>query len=200
MRRIVLGSTSAYRKKLMERLGIEFEVERPPLDEERAKLQLIKEKCSPLQLAQGLARLKAESLKNPNKIVIGGDQLVQLEGQILGKPLTYEKAIQQLLSMKNKTHEIITAVCITTIEKNFEFYDISKLTMKNLSAKEIADYVEKDQPLDCAGSYKIEKSGKNLFSRIESLDFTAIEGLPLISLSQILQTLGYETSYETKSF
>jgi septum formation protein len=193
MRRIVLGSTSPYRRALMEKLGIAFEVAKPLLDEEKAKVLLQQDKASPLEIAQTLARLKVESLKNKNDLIIGGDQLVQLDGQILGKPHTFEKAVEQLEKMKNKTHEIITAVCVSTAERNYEFYDIAKLTMKNLLLEEIEDYVRKDQPLDCAGSYKIEKQGKNLFSRIEAEDFSAIEGLPLIKLSHLLQTLGYET-------
>lgn len=192
MRRVVLGSTSPYRKALMEKLGIAFEVAKPTLDEERAKEVLLKKNCSPLEVATTLARLKAESLKDENLVIIGGDQLINLEGRILGKPKTVAKAIEQLTEMKNKTHEIITAVCITTMEKNIEFYDIAKLRMKDLTAKEIEDYVQLDQPLDCAGSYKIEKNGKKLFANIAAQDLTAIEGLPLISLSHFLQTLGYD--------
>ena len=192
MRRVVLGSTSPYRKALMEKLGIAFEVAKPTLDEERAKEVLLKKNCSPLEVATTLARLKAESLKDENLVIIGGDQLINLEGRILGKPKTVAKAIEQLTEMKNKTHEIITAVCITTMEKNIEFYDIAKLRMKDLTAKEIEDYVQLDQPLDCAGSYKIEENGKKLFANIAAQDLTAIEGLPLLSLSHFLQTLGYD--------
>ena len=193
MHRIVLGSTSPYRRALMERLGIAFEAIKPKLDEEKAKVLLEKQGVTPLQMAQNLARLKAESLKAPDQIIIGGDQLVQLDGEILGKPHTFEKAVQQLQKMNHKTHEIITAVCVTTPTRNYEFYDIAQLTMKDLSLKEIENYLRLDQPLDCAGSYKIERNGKNLFSHIAAKDLTAIEGLPLISLAEILQTLGYET-------
>lgn len=193
MHRIVLGSTSPYRKALMEKLGVAFDVAKPKLDEDNAKLLLEKENVTPLQMAQELARLKAESLREENLLIIGGDQLVQCEGKILGKPHTVEKAIEQLSSMKNKTHEIITAVCVSLPNTNFEFHDIAKLTMKDLSLSEIKDYVHLDMPLDCAGSYKIEKNGRSLFSEIEAKDFSAIEGLPLISLSGLLQTLGYET-------
>ncbi len=199
MHRIVLGSTSPYRRALMEKLGIAFDVAKPNLDEDNAKLFLEKEKVTPLQMAQELARLKAESLRGENLLIIGGDQLVQCEGKILGKPHTVEKAIEQLSSMKNKTHEIITAVCVSLPNTNFEFHDIAKLTMKDLSLSEIKDYVQQDMPLDCAGSYKIEKNGRSLFSKIEAQDFSAIEGLPLISLSGLLQTLGYETKKISKN-
>jgi septum formation protein len=193
MRRIVLGSTSLYRKTLMEKLGMAFEVLSPLLDEEKAKFHLEEKKVSPLTMAQSLARLKAESLQADNRLVIGGDQLVHIDGKILGKPHSFERAVLQLESMNNKTHEIITAVCLATNEKNYEIYDIAQLTMKNLTREEIENYVRLDQPFDCAGSYKIEKNGKSLFKSIVAQDLSAIEGLPLIKLSQILQTLGYET-------
>lgn len=193
MRRIVLGSSSPYRKALMETLGIAFDVAKPSLDEEKAKIILEKNQTAPLLMAQTLARLKAESLKEENALIIGSDQLIHFDGKILGKPHTKEKAIEQLSLMNNKSHEIITAVCITGLEQNIEFHDVAKLKMKNLSLQEIKDYVGLDEPLDCAGSYKIEKNGKLLFSNIEAQDFSAIEGLPLISLNRVLQSLGYDT-------
>ncbi len=193
MRRIVLGSTSLYRQALMKKLGLDFEISKPLLDEDQAKISLEKQKTPPLEMAQTLARLKAESLKDENLLVIGGDQLVHLDGQVLGKPSTFDQAVRQLQLMNHKTHEIITAVCVTCGNQNYEFHDIAKLTMKKLSLEEIENYVKIDQPLDCAGSYKIEKNGKDLFSRIEAQDLTAIEGLPLISLGRLLQSLGYET-------
>ena len=193
MHRIVLASTSPYRRALLTKLGVKFQVEKPRLDEELAKTLLEKQNSSPLQIAISLARQKAESLKDGNSVIIGGDQLVNLNGEILGKPHTEEKAVAQLLKMQNKTHEIITAVCVVTPTQTQEFYDITKLTMKALTQKQLQDYVERDQPLDCAGSYKIEKTGMDLFSKIVTKDFSAIEGLPLIQLRLLLQTLGYDT-------
>jgi septum formation protein len=193
MHRIVLGSTSKYRRALLERLGLSFDVAKPLIDEEKVKISLEKQGVTPLEMAQKLAKAKGESLRTENQLIIGGDQLVQCEGKILGKPHNPKRAVEQLMSMRGKTHEIITAVCICTPSENIEFHDIAKLTMKNLTQKELEDYVALDQPLDCAGSYKIEKNGRSLFSRIEAQDFTAIEGLPLLSLSKILQNLGYDT-------
>lgn len=188
MRRILLGSTSPYRKAQLETLGVPFETQKPRMNEEQAK-SLFKE---PLEMAQGLARMKAESLKSEDFVVIGGDQLISLGSEILGKPHTEEKALQQLLKMQGKAHEILTAVCVCTPEKNYEFVDITRMTMKSLSEDELRAYIQLDNPLDCAGSYKIEKNGRNLFEKIETEDFTAIEGLPLRKLSEILHTLGYE--------
>lgn len=188
MRRIVLASTSPYRKAQLASLGVEFDVEKPNLDEEAAKKQF----STPLQMAQGLARLKAESLKHPDRVVIGADQLVSLENEILGKPHTPEAAVNQLLKMQGRTHLIITAVCIVTLEKNWEFWDVTEMTMKNLNPEDAENYVKLDHPLDCAGSYKIEQNGRQLFSEIKSQDFSAIEGLPLRKLAEVLKTLGYE--------
>ncbi len=193
MHRIVLASTSPYRQALLKKLGVPFTVAKPLLDEEAAKEKLQQRGCTPLEMAQSLARLKAESLQSEDSLVIGGDQLIQLGGHVLGKPHTDEKAVEQLMSMAGKTHEIITAVCLSTPQEKIAFHDIARLTMKPLSRAEIQDYVHLDQPLDCAGSYKIEKNGRSLFSQIEAHDFSAIEGLPLIQLASILQNLGYET-------
>lgn len=198
MHRIVLGSASPYRRHLMASLGLEFEVQSPLLDEEKEKRTLESQGAAPLQMAQTLARLKAESLRAENRLIIGGDQLVHLNGTILGKPHTKERALEQLLSMQNKTHEIITAVCLSTPLKNYEFYDIARLTMKPFFREDLVQYIELDQPLDCAGSYKIEKNGHGLFSLIEAQDLTAIQGLPLISLANWLQSLGYDTKKTTK--
>ncbi|MFN8791095.1 MAG: Maf family protein [Bdellovibrionales bacterium] len=190
MRRILLASTSPYRKALLESLGVAFHTARPLIDEDVAK----KDFPHPLEMAQGLARLKAESLKAPDCVVIGGDQLVSLGEEILGKPHTEERALQQLLKMQGRTHEIITAVCVCTPETNIEFVDITRMSMKPLTSDELLEYIREDQPLDCAGSYKIEKSGRRLFSEIQSEDFSAIEGLPLRKLAEVLQTLGYGIS------
>ncbi len=179
---LVLGSTSKYRKELLSRLAYSFEVAAPPIDEEKEKDPSL----SPRALAEKLAELKAASLKHPDKVVIGGDQLVAFDGRILGKPHTPEKAVEQLLSMQGKTHELITAICIFDGEKKITHTDITTLKMKNLTRDKLEKYVALDQPLDCAGSYKIEKHGIMLFENIQSQDFTAIQGLPLIALSKIL--------------
>ena len=195
MRRILLASTSPYRKALLESLGVPFQTARPRIDEDEAKQAFTR----PLEMAQGLARLKAESLKGPDLVVIGGDQLVRLGDEILGKPHTKERALQQLLKMQGRTHEIITAVCVCTPERNIEFVDITRMSMKPLPEDELLKYIREDQPLDCAGSYKIEKSGRRLFSEIQSEDFSAIEGLPLRKLAEVLQTLGYDISKKFRS-
>jgi septum formation protein len=182
MPQIVLASTSKYRKELLERLSIPFITAAPLVNEDEYKNKGLK----PIELAQTLAKLKAESLKAEGQCVIGGDQVVALGTEILGKAHTKENAVNQLKKMQGKTHQIITAICIIYQNENHLITDISQMQMRALSEKEISDYVEKDNPIDCAGSYKIEKNGISLFEKIESNDFTAIQGIPLLALNKYL--------------
>lgn len=188
MRRIVLASESPYRKAQLSSLFLSFDTKKPLIDENFEKQKF----HTPHEMAQGLARLKALSLRQENSIVIGGDQLVSLNGKILGKPKTFENAVTQLTEMQNKTHEILTAIAVVTPDQIIEHMDVTRLTMKAFSKNEIEAYVKLDQPLDCAGSYKFEKNGSQLFSRVESEDLSSIVGLPLIKLQHILQNLGYD--------
>lgn len=185
-KQLILASTSKYRQELLSRLAYTFTAQAPLIDEEKEKDPSL----SPLALAEKLAQLKAGSLKSAGKVVIGGDQLVSFEGRIIGKAHTPERAVEQLLSMQGKTHELITAICVYDGEKMIPYTDITRMHMKKLSREKIEHYVSLDNPIDCAGSYKIEKHGIMLFEKIESQDFTAIQGLPLIELSKILENAG----------
>lgn len=185
---LILGSTSPYRRQLLECLMISFSCEKPLCDEDQFKAI----EKDPIQLARLLARKKAESLSGANRTVIGADQLVSFNEKILGKPGNFDKALQQLSTMQGKTHELITAVCVISPNKTDEFIDITKVHLKALSTDQIRSYLLKDEPWDCAGSYKIEKHGMALIEQIETKDFTAIQGLPLIHLSKVLHNLGYE--------
>jgi len=184
---LILASTSKYRKELLSRLGLPFESMSPSFDEESFKSKGL----SPLDLAQTLARKKAESLAGPDRCVIGGDQLVSFEGQVLGKPHTFAKACETLELMSGKTHELVTAVHIVTPTGAWDILDRTFLTLRNLNQQQIEAYVRADQPLDCAGSYKIEGRGISLFAKIESKDFTAIQGLPLIEVTSLLHKIGF---------
>lgn len=188
MHRIILASESPYRKAQLASLSLSFDTKKPLIDEELEKQKF----HSPIEMAQGLAKLKALSLRQLGHLVIGGDQLISLEGKILGKPKTFEKAVSQLMEMQNKTHEILTAIAVVTPTQIIEHMDVTRLTMKTYSKTEIEEYVKLDQPLDCAGSYKFEKNGAQLFSRVESEDLSSIIGLPLLKLKSILQDLGYD--------
>ncbi|WP_415061938.1 Maf family protein [Bdellovibrio sp.] len=182
---LILASTSKYRQELLSRLAYKFTAQAPLIDEDKEKDPSL----SPKALAEKLAYLKAASLAGPGRVVIGGDQLVAFEGKILGKAHTPENAVRQILSMQGKTHELITAICVFDGERAIPYTDITRMHMKTLSQAQVERYVQLDMPTDCAGSYKIEKHGIMLFDKIESQDFTAIQGLPLIALSKILENL-----------
>ncbi len=187
MKELVLASASKYRQELLLRLGLPFVSMTPLIDEEKEKDPTL----APRELAEHLAKLKAQSLANPQRIVIGGDQLVAFNNEILGKAHTVENAVNQLLKMQGQSHQLITAVCLVAGEQVIPFTNVTTLKMKKLSREQIEHYVKLDNPIDCAGSYKIELHGINLFEKIDTSDFTAIQGLPLIELSQKLNSLGF---------
>lgn len=186
---LILASTSPYRRELLERLGVPFDARAPLIDEEKEK----DPRLSPPALAEHLAELKARSLAAPGALVLGGDQLVSFEGEILGKPGTLEKAQAQLARMSGRTHELITAICLIDGDgRAHKHTDRTRVTFKSLSAEQIRKVVELDRPVDCAGSYKIEKHGISLVENIETADFTAIQGLPLLALSRMLKACGLQ--------
>lgn len=185
---IILASTSPYRKELLERLQIPFTSRNPEVDETLLK----KEISNPEDLAIGLAELKAKNaIKNESEITIGSDQVLNLEGEILGKPGNREKAIEQLLKMQGKEHTLITAVCVTDSLKTKTFISKAHMKMRKLDIDSIARYVERDTPFNCAGSYKLESLGISLFESINVDDATGIVGLPLLKLSECLREWGY---------
>lgn len=184
---LVLASTSPYRRELLARLGWAFTAQAPTFNEESAKTQAPPD---PLGHAAFLAKGKAQSLAHPDHIVIGGDQLVAFDGRILGKPKTFDKAVEQLSILNGKSHEIYTAVCVVHGDRVREWVNITKLHMRRFSSAQIEQYVRLDHPLDCAGSYKFEKHGVLLFDRVECDDFSAIQGLPLLRLAQTLLEFG----------
>lgn len=189
MLKLILGSTSPYRKELLQKLQIPFITAKPLVDEETEK----KPRFSPLELAQHLAKIKAQSLRKKDALIIGGDQLIALDGVILGKPHTLENAEKQLFKMQNNTHELITAVHLCSENEDISFVNITRMKMKPLTTQQIQAYLKLDHPLDCAGSYKIEKHGIALMDSIETTDFTAIQGLPLLELAQHLQHFGFQS-------
>lgn len=189
---LILASTSLYRRQLLERLGLTFRCEAPGVDEEAIQ-RLIPE---PVPLAQRLALEKAAAVAHrfPDAIVIGSDQLATIDGEILGKPGTAENALAQLERLAGRTHELITSVCVIRHADRLkcEHTDITRLTMRNLDRKALKRYIALDRPTDCAGSYKIEAAGISLFAKIETADFTAVTGLPLIATVQMLAEFGIQ--------
>jgi septum formation protein len=185
---LILASTSPYRRAQMERLGAPFRAVAPPVDEESLKDLSLTPRALALRLATAKARSVAEA--NPDAIVIGGDQLVALEGRILGKPGSIAGAVEQLLSMAGRSHELITAIAVVGRDEIRTHVDVTTLWLRALSRTEVERYVAADRPIDCAGSYKLEERGITLFERIESEDQTAVTGLPLIALTSILRGFG----------
>jgi septum formation protein len=185
---LVLASTSSYRRDLLARLRLPFSCEKPGVDEDAAKRSL----RDPAAVVAELARQKARAVavRRPDAIVIGSDQGACLDGTMLDKPGTAANAIAQLTALAGRTHELRTAVAIVHAHGLVEWTDVTRLTMRALAREEIERYVAAEQPLDCAGSYKIEGLGIALFERIESEDQTAIQGLPLLRLSAELRRLG----------
>jgi septum formation protein len=186
---VVLASTSAGRRHLLDRLGLEPLCVAPEVDEDAFKAL----SSDPAELARNLAREKALVVSrrgDASDVVIGGDQLVALDDQILGKPGTAQRAVEQLLAMSGRSHRLVTAVAVVHREEVREHVDITTLHMRELTRGELERYVQADFPLDCAGAYRIERRGIALFDRIESQDHTAIVGLPLIWLTGTLRELG----------
>lgn len=194
MVKVILASQSPYRKSLLGRLGIEFEALAPQIDEDDLKAQLLAKGNAPIELCQKLAEAKAESIfkSYPEAIVIGSDQLVDFKGQIIGKAHSIDRAVKQLLEMQNQEHRLLTSVAIFTpaSQTPYTWINQAKLKMRPLSEAQVINYVNQDNPVDCAGSYKLEKGGIQLFEQIECSDWTAIEGLPLIEVSRILSLQG----------
>lgn len=189
--KIILASTSPYRRKLLEQIHLTHSVMSPLVDEEKLKKEsTVSIADLPLFLAE-----KAESIStlHPNAIVIGCDQMGLIQNVPLNKAKTKDKAIEQLMHLQGKPHQLITAMVIRHESKILRHIDHTTLYMRPLSQKQIRHYVDLDNPLDCAGSYKIESLGISLFERIETQDHTAIVGLPLMTLIQLLESLGYAT-------
>ena len=190
---LILASTSRYRREQLERLGVPFRAIAPACDEEELKRTLLHPGMSPRQLAEHLAIAKAASLRpaHPQAVIIGGDQVATVDERILGKPGTTEAAHAQLERLAGRTHALVTAIAVSSPGRDWRHTDVTLLTMRALTDAQIARYIAHDQPLDCAGAYKLERRGVALFTRIQSEDHSAITGLPLIALTAILARCGY---------
>lgn len=187
---VILASTSPYRRQQLENLGLSFTSEKPLVDEQKLKVEFAD--SHPAALAAQLARAKAESLKTkyPKALIIGGDQLVQHKGEVLGKSGNFEGALRQLKSLQGDTHELLTAVCCLYGDEIFEKTISARLKMRRLDDDMLAAYLKLDEPYDCAGSYKIEKAGAQLFEFIACPDLTSIQGLPLMAVTEAFLYFG----------
>lgn len=186
---LVLASTSPYRRELLNRLGLEFEVARPDVDETPRSNE------HPVSLAERLAEAKSRAVgkRAGEAWVIGSDQVAELDGQALGKPGGFEQAADQLAAASGKHVQFHTAVSLYrhSDRQSLRFCDLTIVQFRTLSNAEIERYLHAEQPYDCAGSFKAEGLGICLFKAIESSDPTALIGLPLIALARALRQVGF---------
>lgn len=185
---LILASTSPYRRAQLEQLGVPFTCEAPGVDERAAEPP----GATPRQVAAALARAKALAVaaRHPEAVVIGGDQVCVLADEVLHKPGSAEGALEQLARLAGRTHRLISAICVARGQDCAAHEDVTELDMRPLSEEELRRYVAADQPYDCAGSYKLEARGVTLFRAIRSADHSAIQGLPLLALCQLLRAQG----------
>ena len=190
---IILASKSGVRKKILNENGISCEVVPANIDEEQIKESLLKEKASPEIISKNLAELKANKVseKKPDKLVLGADSIIDLNGKLISKPAKREEAFDILQKLNGQKHQLISSVCIS---KNgsmiWNYTDASTLTMKKLNSDEIKSYLIKikDKELYAYGVYQIEADGRSLFSKIEG-DENTIMGLPVKQIKKYLSTL-----------
>ena len=187
---IILASTSPYRRRLLERLQIPFRCIAPQADETALPGE------APDELVLRLALIKARSVArlHPDAVVIGSDQVAAIEGHIIGKPGGFEPAKKQLQDSSGRDIHFYTAVSIVQQEQQLERFHVEPTTVnfRTLGNTQIEDYLNKEQPYDCAGSFKVEGLGITLFKGISGNDPTALEGLPLIKLTELLGVAGVD--------
>jgi septum formation protein len=186
--RLILASTSPYRRALLDRLGLPFDCVAPQADEERWPGESARDLC------RRLAGLKAQGVAGRHKkaIVIGSDQVALRAGEVLGKPGNAERCIRQLLDASGQVVEFLTAVQVVDGPggRTETHVDRTCVRFRQLDQEEVVRYVEREQPMDCAGGFKAEALGISLFDEIESRDPTALTGLPLIWLCGALRRAG----------
>ncbi|MEJ6024083.1 Maf family nucleotide pyrophosphatase [Ramlibacter sp. PS4R-6] len=187
-RRIVLGSSSPYRRELLSRLKVPFDVDLPAVDETPRPGE------TPRDIAWRLAIEKARAVarKNPDAAVIGSDQVADLDGEPLGKPGTHERAVEQLRRMRGRVVVFQTAVAVVCAATGFEQVDLApvRVTFRDLTDAEIEAYLQAEKPYDCAGSARSEGLGIALLEQIDNDDPSALVGLPLIRTCRMLRAAG----------
>lgn len=187
-RSVVLGSTSPYRRELLSRLRVPFEVASPGVDETAQPGE------APAALARRLALAKAHAVATqfPQAAVIGSDQVAELDGQALGKPGSHEKAVAQLRLMRGRSVVFHTAVAVLCLATGFEQVDLAdvRVVFRAYDDAEIEAYLRAEQPYDCAGSARSEGLGIAMLEAIESDDPSALVGLPLIRTARMLRAAG----------
>ncbi len=188
MRPLVLGSSSPYRKAVLDKLGIPFKTDTPRIIEKQSPGE------APADLVQRLAELKARDVgsRHPGALIIGSDQVASLNGEILGKPGNRENSISQLLAASGQTVTFLTGLSLynSATGRIHTAVEPFVVRFRELTRSQIERYVDRDQPYDCAGSFKSEGYGITLFSGLEGRDPNALMGLPLILLVDLLTNEG----------
>ena len=189
-RQLILGSTSQYRRELLARLRLSCDTVAPNVDETPLANEL------PCDLANRLALAKARAVArlHPGAVVIGSDQVADLNGEPLGKPDTHARAVAQLQRMRGQTVVFQTALAVVCLDSGFEQHDLAavRVQFRDLSDAEIEAYLQAEKPYDCAGSAKSEGLGIALLESIDSDDPTALVGLPLIRTCRMIRAAGIQ--------
>jgi septum formation protein len=188
--RLILGSTSPYRRELLARLRLPFDVVAPQVDETPQP----GETPATLALRLALTKARAVAAMHPQAVVIGADQVADLDGEPIGKPGTHERALAQLRRMSGRTVIFQTALAVLRADTGFEQARLApvRVQFRELADHEIERYLRLEQPYDCAGSAKSETLGITLLSAIHSDDPTALVGLPLIRTAELLRQAGLD--------
>ena len=188
--KIILASSSPYRRQLLGRLHLEFECIAPEVDE----AVLSGETASGYVRRLGLAKAEAVARDHPRALVIGSDQCAVLDGRILGKPGSHENALRQLRESQGKTVVFHTSVCVLRLEPEFRALEevLFEVEFRQLRDAQLEHYLRTEQPYQCAGSFKSEGYGVCLFRRMRGDDPAALVGLPLLTLTAMLESAGVE--------
>lgn len=192
---LILGSSSPYRKELMERLGLPFKTYSPSVDE----TPIAHEAPKDLSLRLSVMKAQAAAAQFPGAVVIGCDQVLELDGKPVGKPGNFDKAFDQLSAMSGKTVTFHSAMTVIDAKGNIQSTIVpTVIRMRELPPEAIRAYLKREEPYNCAGSAKIEKLGIALVAECRSDDPTAIIGLPLIELTSMLAKAGVSVLPELK--
>lgn len=187
---IILASTSAYRKALLQRLQMSFRCEAPAVEESRLPGE------APAAMARRLALAKAQSVAglHPEALVIGSDQVAALGDTIMGKPGSHEAARAQLAACSGRELQFYTGVALACEARGLQQFHVEpfRVSFRRLDSARIEHYLQRERPYDCAGSFKCEGLGIALFKRLQGDDPTSLEGLPLISLVRLLGVAGVD--------
>lgn len=186
--RLILASTSIYRRELLGRLGLAFEAMRPDVDETPRPGE------APEALARRLSQAKANevAMRHPDAWVIGSDQVAEFDGHPIGKPGDHPRALEQLRAMSGREVRFQTGLCVARAgHEPLQDLDCTVVRFRTLATEEIERYLAAERPYDCAGSFKSEGLGISLFDAIDSRDPTALIGLPLIATARLLRRAGF---------